>query len=400
MSIVKTRAVAALSLAAALALGACGVSGGASAPTSPPAEAPTAAPIAPPAATEAPTATLTASPTALPTPTTAPTTAPTSAPATPESPVYVDGGAVIARTGLDDMAQLGSAPAGVHGAALLDDGALLVLRESGVERVSLPGGESQQVAALDRPAIYGSFRELRDGSVLYAAIVSEPESVAPFGMGTRIGVYDPASGAARQIVSAPQNLELLGVTGDGAALLVLPRGQDPAFGIIQARSLSDGALVEELQVPGEGFARVSPDGRWAAASSRRVIDDQTSADELLLYDLTARPVTSQVVALPQGGAASGGVWAPDSSRFYFTYGAGNVSMLEGSYGLWGLDPATLEVAQVADVEVVGWQVAGISPGGSVLLRSETSDQAVLVGTPSGAVTPSVLPPSALLAGWQ
>ncbi|HWQ11694.1 MAG TPA: PT domain-containing protein [Roseiflexaceae bacterium] len=383
-------------------LAACGTSGGAAVPTAAPAPTeqarPTAAPATP--ASLPPTAAPTEAPITAPTeaPTTAPTEAPTAVPATP---VYLSDGRVIARSGLDDLTELGQAPEGALAATLVDDSTLLIVRESGLERVNLADGTAEEVVAFDRPAMGGTFHQINAGALLYAVVVSEPESVTPFGMGTRIGSYDVAASAARPLLAEPQNLELLGVTADGAGMLTLPRGQDPAFGVIQVRSLDDGALIEELQVPGEGFARVSPDGRWAAVSSRRFDAGQEIAtDELLLYDLTARPITVRTVALPQGGAASGGIWGPDGSRFFFSYGPGNVYMLEGSYGLWGLDPDSLAVSQVADVDVRDTRIAGIGPDGTVLLRSLTTDQATLIGTASGTLTPTVIPPGAILVGWR
>jgi hypothetical protein len=320
-------------------------------------------------------------------------------PAGPDVPLYLDEGLLIARSGIDDLAQLASVPPGALGTALVDQDTLLLVRERGIERVSLTDGAAEPVVELDEQAMYGSFRPTRDGQLIYAVVIDDPS--LPFGVGTRIGLYDPASGAATPILSEPAMLELLGTSADGAAMIVLPRGQDPSFGLFQLRALSDGQVLEELQVPGEGFAAVSPDGRWAAVSSRRVVDGQGAvADELLLYDLTARPLVAQPVALPQGGAASGGVWAPDGGRFYFGYGPGNIYMLEGSHGLWGLNPETLEAARVADVDVQNTRIDGISPGGTVLLRGLMSGDSFLVDAQSGVVTSTVIPPSAFVVGWQ
>ncbi|NTU78521.1 MAG: hypothetical protein HGA45_03820 [Chloroflexales bacterium] len=327
--------------------------------------------------------------------------APAAPAAEPSAPVYVDQGKLIARHGLDDLTQLASLPEGVLGAVLADQATLLLVRERSVERVRIPDGAPEPVAALDQPALWGAFVPAGPGRLLYAVAVSEPERVSPFGRGTRIGSYDLATGEARQILAAPEALELLGITADGQGMLVLPRGQDPAFGTIQIRSLADGQLIESLPVQGEGFAAVSPDGRWAAVSSRRILDAQgNAADELLLYDLTARPPSVRVVALPNPGAATGGLWAPDGSRFYFGYGPGNIYALEGSYGLWALDPQTLAVTQAADVSVKDTRLDGISPSGTIMVRSVMGDEAALVSTASGGVTPSILPPSALMAGWR
>lgn len=394
------RAAAAAGLLA-LALAACGAGGGTQAtavpPTEPAAAEPTPAPATPEPATSEP---------ATPAPTTVLTTEPATAqptaqPTAPPAVVYVDAGRALARSGLDDLAELATLGEGVLGAALVDDDTLLVLREDGIERVSLGDRAAEQVIALDRPAVFGLFRPTSYGPVLFDVRVSEPESVTPFGMGTRIGSYDPATGAAQQIIAAPETLELLGVTADGGSLLTMPRGQDPAFGALQIRSIETGEVEESLDVPGEGFALVSPDVRWAAVSSRRYEGaDGTGVDELLLYDLSARPVTARTVTLPQTGAANAGVWAPDGSRFFFSYGPGNIYELQGSYGLWQLDPVTLEVSQVAGVDVQSRRIDGISPDGFVLLRGLTVDAAVLVDTATGAVSETVVPPSAFVAGFR
>jgi hypothetical protein len=386
----------------ALTLAACGAQGAAQPTAAPPTAAPTEA--APPP-TEGPATPAPATPTAEPTvaPPVAPTAAPTTAapePAAPPAVVYIDQGSVIARSGVDDLVQLATLPEGALGGALLGEDTLLVLTESGIERVQLADGATEQVMSFDRPVIFGAFR-VYDGTVLYDVKVSEPESVTPFGTGTRIGVYDRATGAARQILAEPSSLELLGPASGADAILTLPRGQDPAFGEIQVRSLSDGAVRERLEVPGEGYAIVSPDGRWAAVSSRRYDGGEgAGVDELRLYDLTARPVTSRLVTLPQPGAATSGVWAANGSGFFFSYGPGNLYELSGSYGLWRLDPQTLEVSQVAGVDVQNTRIDGISPGGFVLLRGLTTGEAALVDTASGAWSATVVPPSAFVAGWR
>lgn len=359
----------ALALLLGMSLAACA--------SSQPAPAPTAAPASPPGATTAPAAQA-------------------------FTPVYVDQGRLVARAGLDDLTQLASLPEGALGATLADQETLLLVREEGLDRVRLPDGAPEPVAPLDQPALWGAFVPAGPGQLLYAVAVSEPEDVSVFGRGTRIGSYDLATGEAHQILAAPEALELLGVTADGQGMLVLPRGQDPAFGTIQVRSLADGQVLESLPVEGEGFAAVSPDGRWAAVSSRRAPDAQGNGAEdlLLLYDLTARPPTARAVPMPNPGAATGGLWAPDGSRFYFSYGPGNIYELQGSYGLWALDPQTLVVTQTADVDVKDTRLDGISPGGTIMVRSVMGAEASLVSTADGAVTPSVLPPSALMAGWR
>jgi hypothetical protein len=401
LRIVRHAARLAATALLALTLAACGAQGAAQPTAAPPSAAPTEA--APP--TAAPATAAPATPTAEPTaaPTVAPTAEPAAATPTPAAPpavVFIDQGSAVARSGVDNLVRLATLPEGAIGGALLGADTLLVLTESRIERIRLTDGASEQVVSFDRPVIFGAFR-VYDGTVLYDVKVSEPENVTPFGTGTRIGVYDQATGAARQILAEPASLELLGLASGADAILTLPRGQDPAFGVIQVRSLSDGTVRESLEVPGEGYAIVSPDGRWAAVSSRRYDEAEGGGvDELRLYDLSARPVTSRLVTLPQPGAASGGVWAADGSSFFFSYGPGNMYELSSSYGLWRLDPQSLEVSQVADVDVQNTRIDGISPGGFVLLRGLTTDAATLVDTVSGARSATVLPPSAFVAGWR
>jgi hypothetical protein len=363
-------------------------------PATQPTQAPTtiAEPTAAPVATTEPTATSTAAATAEPT---IPSTEPPAADSA--GLVYVDQGRVFLRRD-DDLTELASVPEGVLGAALIDSETLLLVQEQGLTRLRIASGVPEPVLTLDRPAVWGTFLPAGANQLLFVVAVDEPESVTEFGRGTRIGIYDRNRGDVRQVLSEPAALELLGVTDEG--MLLMPRGQDPAFGAIEVRSLDDGALIESLEVPGEGFAAVSPDGRWAAVSSRLIDAQGNGTDQLLLYDLTARPVTARIVPFPQAGAAAAGIWAPDGSRFFFSYGPGNVYMLEGSYGLWALDPLDLSVAQVADVDVKDTRIDGISPEGVVVVRKTMTDDAFLVNTADGSVTPSVIPPSAIVAGWK
>lgn len=380
----------------ALSLAACAQSGAQPMETPVASVAPTVAPATPTLAAVASVAPTVAPVTPTPAPVAAePTPAATALPAL----VSIDQGRVVARSGIEELAELASVPAGALGAMLAGNDTLLVVTEGSIERVRLSDGATEQVATFDRPALFGVFRA-HGGRVFYDVKVSELESVTPFGVGTRIGSYDIATGLAQPILAEPSSLELLGVTSDGS-LLTLPRGQDPGFGVIQLRSPSDGAILERLDVPGEGYALVSPDGRWAAVSSRRYEGDQgAGVDELRLYDLSVRPLTSRLVSLPQPGAANAGVWSADGSRFFFSYGPGNLYELSGSYGLWQLDRQTAEVRLVAEVEVQSTRIDGISPAGFVLLRSLTTDSAMLVDTTSGAQNPTIVSPSAFVAGWR
>jgi hypothetical protein len=353
-------------------------------PTTPAAE-PTAAPVATAESTAVPTPAVTAEPTTLPAETPA---------AEPAGLVYVDQGKVFLRQG-DELTELASVPEGVLGATLIDSETLLLVQEQGLVRLPITSGVPEPVLTFDRPAVWGTFLPTGTGQLLYAAAVSEPESVTEFGMGTRIGVYNLNRGDVRQILSEPAALELLGVTDEG--ILVMPRGQDPAFGTIEVRSLDDGTVIESLEVHGEGFAAISPDGRWAAISSRQIDAQGNGTDQLLLYDLTARPVTARTAPLPHGGAAAAGVWARDGSRFFFSYGPGNLYMLEGSYGLWALNPQDLSVAQVADVDVKDTRIDGISPAGVAVVRKTMTSDVFLVNTADGNIEPAIIPPSAIVA---
>ncbi len=378
-----------LVLLLALGLSACGGSPGTASPT---------APAATSAATTAATTAATSAATSA--ATTAATSVATSVPATEAELLYIDQGVLYAWRGDGEPERLGDVPGTVFAAALAGDN-LLVLNEQGVLRIKLADGSQKLVLSAPSPVQFGSLLRSSDGSaVIYAAVVADPS--APFGS-TLVGRYRAADDTVQPLLTADRVAQPLGLSRDGTLLYVLPRGQDPAFGTVQAVALDSGTIAAELPVQGEGIAVLSPDGRYILATARRLSGDANDpgTDLLYLYDLTAANISPRELTLPRAPSATNSiVWAPDSSAAYLALGAGNIYALSESYGLWRLDIASDEATQVSDVDVLESRLELINPAGTSVLLRQNSGAAVLIDVNSGATTTLPIPPTAIVAGWR
>ena len=382
-------------LGLALALSGCGTQSPAAQPTAIPAAtaapAPSATPVAQP--TAAPAAT------ALPAPTSAPK--PTAQPANLPELYYLDQNAVFAHAIGGAAHQIATFDGAVLGTALSGD-TLLVLRDSGIERVHLPDGAATNVLAFKSPAQpSSSLLATSDGRIFYAARVEDPNAV--FGK-TMIGVYDVASGAMTPLQTVDGAARPLGLTPDGKGLYVLPVGGDPSFAQVRVIDAASGADRAELAVEGEGAPVVSPDGRMLAVTARRfsASDPNAEPDSLVyLYDLTQQPVTRTEIVPPQAPSAANNLfWSPDSRALYFSLGAGNIYELKQSYGLWVYDIASGKASKLSDVDVLNTFVTNGASGSVVLLRHTTSSGSALIDLATGAPTPFDIAPSAMVAGWR
>ena len=369
-------------LGLALALSGCGT------------QSPTAQPTGLPAATAAP-----AQPTALPAPTSVPE--PTAQPASLPELYYVDQNAVFAQAIGGAARSVATIEGSVLSTALSGD-TLLVLRDSGIERVHLPDGATSTVLTFESPAQpSSSLLATSDGRIFYAARVEDPNAV--FGK-TTIGVYDAAGGAIKALQTVDGSARPLGLTPDGTGLYVLPVGGDPSFGQVRVIDAASGANRAELAVEGEGMAVVSPDGRMLAVTARRfsASDPNAEPDSLIyLYDLTQQPAKRTEIVPPQAPSAANNLfWSPDSRALYFALGAGNIYELKQSYGLWAYDVAAGKAAKLSDVDVLNTYVTGSAASTIALLRATTSSGSQLIDLATGAPTPFAIAPSAMVAGWR
>lgn len=381
-------------LALALALSGCG--------TQSPAAQPTVLPVAtslPATAAPAPTSAPAAQPTAVPAPTSAPE--PTAQPVNLPELYYVDQNAVFAQAIGGAAHQIAPVDGSVLDTALSGD-TLLVLRDSGIERVHLPDGAASDVLAFKSPAQpSSSLLATSDGRIFYAARVEDPNAV--FGK-TEIGVYDVATGAIAPLQTADGAARPLGLTPDGKSLYVLPAGGDPSFGQVRVIDAASGADRAELAVEGEGTAVVSPDGRMLAVTARRfsASDPNAEPDSLIyLYDLTQQPAKRTEIVPPQAPSAANNLfWSPDSRALYFALGAGNIYELKQSYGLWVYDIASAKASKLSDVDVLNTFVTDNAASNIVLLRRTISSDSAVLDLATGAPTPFDIAPNAMVAGWR
>lgn len=285
-------------------------------------------------------------------------------------------------------------------AATVSGDTVLVLREQGLQRVSLADRGSDFVSLFDIPASAGQFIPMAEGSlVLYSVMVRDAD--AHFSVGTRIGLYQ--AGNEEAALYFAYDAQALGLTADGRGLYVLPRGQDSSFGRLLVASLDMGETESEQKVQGRVPAALSPDSRYLAmATIRRTAPDERE-DVLAVYDLASQPLTQREVAFPHAPSHTRWLlWSPDSRFLYFVLWSGHSwADPTGSYGLWCFDVESAELSRVADVsEPLMWPRL-ISPDGQwLLLTHETKDLAIMVHLPTGATETFALPPAAVTAGWR
>ena len=358
-----------------------------------------------PAPTSAPLPPATALPTVAPAPTSVPL--PNSAPEPTAQPVpvpelyYIDQGSVFAQA-IDGMPRKVASLSGTVLDATLVGDTLLVLRDTGLERIHLPDGAASTVQTFTPVAGPGSSLLLmRDQTIFYAAHVDDAQAV--FGK-TLIGSYDVARGTATTLLTADGSARPLGLTPDGAGLYLLPVGGDPSFGQVQVIDVRTGAVRAELAVEGEGMPVVSPDGRRLVVPARRFSASDPNAEPaslLYLYDLTQQPVTRQEIVPPQAPSAANSLfWSTDSRAFYFALGAGNIYELTTSYGLWVYDITSSKASKLADVDVLNTFFGGQTHSDVALLRRTMTQESQLIDLATGAATPFAIAPSALIAGWR
>ncbi len=382
----------ALTLFAAALLAACGFGAVAVPPATP---LPTAVP------TDAPAPQPTAAPTSAPEPTAVPTAAPA---ANLNELTYVSQGGVYALPAAGGQPRrLADAPADALAVTLAGD-ALLVLRERSLERVPLSGGAARRVATLEGSIRFGVLVPAADGTTVFYAGRTDGNDARLFGE-TFVGRYSVGDGTATPLLTIGNGAEPLGLSASGTELLLLPRGQDPAFGGIQVVDLAGGTVVRTLTVEGEGNAALSPDGRYVITTVNIESAEGSAPPSggLRLYDLTsAKPEAFTPLDPPRpAGVVRNVIWAPDGTGFYVAAGKGNIYELSESYGIWRYDLASGKPTQVSDANVVAYSyIDGISPDGAMLLLRNPQGGAMLVSTADGYATPIELAAEARVAGWR
>jgi hypothetical protein len=384
----------------AVLLGACGAPTQSAATPQPTTVATTVATTVPAAtAVPAPTVVPTIVPTSAPQPTAVP---PTAEPEAASDLLYVDQGVLFSQpVSGGQPRQVAALPSTFLSAAVAGDAAL-VLSEEGIEHIQLSDGASTRLVTFDTKAQGGSRLLSDDDYVFYAARFEDP--VAPFGK-TQVGYYSIADGSVKQLLTVDRAAEPLGLTAQKDGLYLLPRGQDPSFGIVQVVDLATGDIKAELPVMGEGQVALAPDGNFLATTARVYDADDGSAlgdDLLYLYDMRAETPARHVIVPPQGpSAANNLVWSPDSSAVYFALGKGNLYEITASYGLWKLDVGSSQPVQISDANLLNSWVDWVSSdGGQAVVAHYQEVDPELLDLTTGALSPLAVPGTAMLVGWE
>lgn len=334
---------------------------------------------------------------------TAPLPSPTGA-KSPPAFLYLNGGVLFEQAGSGvplirpDISGLGE----VLAATILKE-EVLVVHSAGLERVMLSDGSATPVQRFDAPVRSGLLVPSADRTQAVYQIASD-ETTARQGVVTRIGLYQ-SGGTSREVLTLPGNNLVVGLTRDSQGIYLVPRGQDPAFGMIQLVAVANGEIVSELPVEGYGGAVLSPDARYIVTLAQRASSSDTPAENVLqLYDPAAQPVVPRTVMLPKSASyVSSMLWSRSGNLLYIVVRAGDRNFPGESYGLWGLDVASGAVSLLAGADRTGDQheLEAISPdGGWLLLRHANEDQANIMQLETGETTALTLPRSAIVAGWR
>lgn len=278
--------------------------------------------------------------------------------------------------------------------ALYREEAVYLLQEGGFQKADLRGATSQVLHTFEQPLLFGEIQATFGGElVFYSATLDS--SCGSAGFAGQVGVYDSRSDEHRLLVEEGLSLRLLGPSSDWRSLLALQVGCDPSFGDILLINLRTGTVDREITARGENITQLSPRARYYATLEYRPMDEGASVKEnLVIYDLAARPLSRLSIELPEEGARIWDmVWSPDFRWLYFTLASEDANYTGAdilSYGIWRANPSNGAVSKVA----------GGMPGGMLVItqnrnwllaRHPNQGIAVLLELESGATTAVNLP---------
>jgi len=216
--------------------------------------------------------------------------------------------------------------------------------------------------------------------VIYQVAVDSPQ--ASTGVKTTIGLFQLSSNSGRTIVSAEQNMAVLGPTADGKGLYLLPRGQDPSFDHLFEVSLAEGTTTQ-LTIAGDPYAWLSPDRRWILTTMPQ--------DDLYLYDLTAVPPLKRRIALTRPSRHARNLFWTADGYVYLSLLAGNFYDYDpdnppASCGIWRLDPGARKLCQITPGTRQERQLLAVRPDGSILVTGDLRGTVLSWDTTTGQIT--------------
>ncbi|MHB0856495.1 MAG: TolB-like translocation protein [Anaerolineae bacterium] len=297
-----------------------------------------------------------------------------------------------------ELAQLPAARA-AHAYAY---GLLAVVHDEGIDLFDLRRGEEESITLAQPNAFLNEqlHWSVSGRFLLHSGLVVDADAPT-FARSVELRTVDPATGeqSAPLRISDVTGVDVLRYDDEAGQVTLVPRGGDPTFSQVRVYDVAAGTLVRTEDVPGEGTAALSPDGRFLL-----VPQQVNGALRLALYDLQ-EPAEPRAWPLDPHTHAVGFRWSHDIGRVAFVLREGRFPWDDSPNGLgvWVLDATTMQATLVADepsplAEIVGWE----PDDRALLVRAPDSDRAALyeaVDVEDGTRRSLALPPGTQVLGW-
>ena len=278
---------------------------------------------------------------------------------------------------------------------------VFVLRQKGLQRVELEGGNTEMVVRFDSMPLSGELiKTSNDNVVLYSiALDSDCSST---GIGSMLGLYQIDNRASRPFFAKDEHyIQPVGLTADKQSVYGFPRGCAPGFGEFWLISTDKGEITSKLLIwdatskeAGVGNAALSPDARFLAFGTSLVETEDSVRYRLSIYDLEDITIERHELPNPPSHIGDGLLWSPNNQRLYFVLNPGSpYDEPSYSYGLWNLDIQTGIFSQVTSLHDPYMHLVSISSDGQwMLLLPEALQSVTYVHLPTGEQVAISLPP--------
>ena len=276
-------------------------------------------------------------------------------------------------------------------AALREGNRMTVLHEGGLMRVNI-GTEDQTIATFTRGnAIFGSLVAPRNTTKILYNYARQPIGPDAMFLDGVAGVIEGTT--ARKIHNAPNPMQVLGVSADERAMLVINQGGDPSYLGVQLISIATGQVLTTLPFGGDGVPALSPNRRIIGTPFTR----DGHADMVVLYDLNNQTGAPRNVPVGRTGWNITQLkWSNDSAMVY-ALAYPSTDMPKGE--LWRIDPATRKSTLVASNLPTDSTLIGVTDDNATLIAQQTGS-AMLLNLQNGQRTIYSIPQDAVVASWR
>ncbi|MGB9591260.1 MAG: hypothetical protein ACPL1K_01945 [Candidatus Kryptoniota bacterium] len=278
--------------------------------------------------------------------------------------------------------------------ALKIEGMIFVLRERGLQKVSIADKSVDLITQFANPVISG-------------VLSADPNHYTLiFAVDDKVEIYDLGKQTTNEVFSQPGAgfFKPIGLTKDGKKLYLVPHSGDPEFPEILILNLNSGK-IESFSI-GIGYeAALSQNARYLAIASVHYIALEKPIEYgLTLFDLFAPQTSGRILPIPNSPShVSDLIWSSDNKRVYFLLRPGTpYDDLTTSYGIWCWNVESETFSQVVAIKNPAMHLVDISPDGEwILLRPEVESSIDLVHIPTGKIETMLLPAGPLaLVRWR